>query len=335
MAEKSIPHARPRLPGRFQLASDTASPIGLPSTAQTPIWVLENLGTWQAGPALALARRFGQPFRRIRQAIHLAAAEDEARVNGHRPALVISSGLGAGFRALSLRARYGCRVIHCSRVGGRLPAVALGYPFDVLVVPHKGDYSARVLGTLGPMSAVSPAMLTQAQRLWEERLAHLPRPRITILLGPAARFLPPREITARLKQVVSMVRERSGAILACALPGCDATSIASMEAAIGSCIHLLWRHGEPDENPMLGFIGCSDAVVTLGVSSNTLLEVSAADMPILSADSPEVLLRDSLSRRLVEGQYIRPLEDGFSPWPRAPLDEAGRIAGSIRRLMPI
>jgi uncharacterized protein len=336
MAEKSIPDM-PSMPRRGLFSSLAAEHANAhtPSTAETPVWVLENARPDQCGPALALARRFGHSFRRIRQAIHLASAEDEARANGQRPALVVSSGLGAAVRALRLRARYGCRVIHCTRHGGRLPAAAFGYPFDILVVPLEGLYSARVIGTLGPMTSVSSALLGRARALWSERLAHLPGPRIAVLFG-GGRALSARDIQSRTRQIVAMVRERGGAILACVLPDTDPEAARLFAASLGECMHLLWRYGEPDENPMLGFIGCSDAVVTIGTSTTTLLEASAADMPVFIADSPR-LPPDSnpIVRRLLAGDFVRPLHDGFSPWPRNPLDEAGRVSEEIRRLMPL
>ncbi len=297
---------------------------------QAPIWVLDDPRSSAAGQASAIAGRLGLPFRRL-----TAAPGEPHRPGGPGPGLVLSAGTGSGLRALLLRSRHGCRVVHCATP--RLPIERLSgwLPFDLTVLPQRrlaGSSAAapvasdRVIAVLGAPNVVSPALLARARDLWAERLSHLPHPRIALLFGGSDQ----KAALALGRRIAAMARERGGCVMASVQP-CPRPASEALSGGLAGCLHLIYRSGEPGEDPTLGFLGHADVVVVSGVGVLTLSEACAASAPVFvaAAGSERREARTLLERMRVAGQ-VRPLLDDLSPWPRQPLDEAGRIAREIR-----
>ncbi len=311
-----------------------------------PVWVLEDKGAAAAGQAAAIAGRLGVPFRRIGS----AGPSGQVRA-GSRPQLIVSAGARSAAQSLLLRARHGCRVVHC--VGSRplLPRQVAGYPFDLMVLPA-GDRDAsgrmampsaalaaaaeagRLVPVLGPPHVVSPGLLARARDLWADRLSHLPHPRLVAVLGggqsdPAVAQTQVQALARRLSQIA---QARRGCVLAAALAECPPALADAFSAGLSGCMHLIHRSGEPGDDPLLGFLGSADAVVAAWTGAQALAEACAASAPIFVVPAPggrRIAWDRGLSARLARLDQVRPLEEGLSPWRRTPLDEAGRIAATI------
>jgi mitochondrial fission protein ELM1 len=292
---------------------------------EAPVWVLEDPAG--SGPAAAIAGRLGVPFRRI------GPAGPEGRVAaGSLPELVISSGLRSGARALLLRARHGCRVVHCASTA-RFPIRLSVQPFDMMVLPSDtvafGENS-RLMPVLGTPHVVSPALLARARLLWAERLEHLPTPRIVILLGGGAPSL--REAVELARRLAAMAQLRGGCVLATALPDCRPAVADAFAAGLSACLHLFHRAGEPGDDPVLGFLGNADVVIAAWTGAQTLSEACAVSAPVFMVPAKQKRGAErarGLAERLMALDHVRLLQDSLSPWPRTPLDEAGRIARTI------
>lgn len=297
-----------------------------------PVWVIEDKGALAAGQASAIAGRLGLPFRRI----GFGATDDRVRP-GSLPDLVLTAGTRSGARALLLRARHGCRVVHCASTRPPVPDRLAGYPFDLMVlagIEPPGPQAAplnrpgRLMPALGPPHVVSPALLARARQLWEERLSHLPTPRIAVLLGGGVSD--PAEAYTAAVQLQRMAREQGGCILLSASLECRPEIADTFSAGLSGCIHLIYREGEPGENPTLGFLGGADAVVAAWSSAQSLSEACAGTAPVFVLPAPRGRRR-RLMERLIALDQARLFQSSLQPWPRTPLDEAGRIARAIRR----
>ena len=305
---------------------------------QAPVWVLDDPQSAAGGQASAIAGRLGLPFRRFSE-----TPGQPHRPGGPGPGLVLSAGAGSGLRALLLRSRHGCRVVHCAThlLPFRRPPDWL--PFDLTVVPHRGltvdtaghaagpvadpgQASSRIIPVLGAPNVVSPALLARARDLWAERLSHLPRPRVVLLFGGSDH----KAALGLGRHVAGLARERGGCVLASVLPS-GRRAAEALAAGLSGCLHLIYRAGEPGEDPTLGFLGHADAVIVAGVAALTLSEACATQAPVFAAlvDGERREQRRLLERMRHAGQ-IRLLQDDLSPWPKQPLDEAGRIAREIR-----
>jgi mitochondrial fission protein ELM1 len=336
-----------------------------------PVWVLDDPRSGSAAPALGIAERLGLPFRRIPltwnwlapvagfsrrgSLIGLAqrgrGGEERAPAftpavsllapppGGEGPRLVLSAGARAASVALWLKSRFACHLVHCASpapllapLGGLLRASA----YDLLVLPAQ-DRPPRldnVLPVLGAPHRVSPLALHQAAAAWTERLAHMPRPHVVLLVGGPVRGtdMPPAMAHALGRKVARLALKRGGSVLASASRRTGAEASDALAAGLSRVMHLLYRWGEPGENPYLGFLAGADAIVVTADSSAMLAEACATDAAVFAA-LPELagLRQRRLAAALAQAGQIRPLRDDLSSWPRPRLDEAGRVATEIHR----
>ena len=307
-----------------------ASRMNLALLPQAPVWVLTDPHSPAAGQASAIAGRLGLPFRRLD-----AVPGQPHRPGGPGPGLVLSAGAGAGLRALLLRSRHGCRVVHCATRPFPAGPLSEWLPFDLTVIPQlrppldpagPGAASSRMIAVLGTPNVVSPGLLARARDLWGERLSHLPHPRVVLLFGGSDQ----KAALGLGRQVAALVKERGGSVMAAVLPtGRNAAE--ALAAGLASCMHLIYRAGEPGEDPTLGFLGHADAVVVANVGTLTLSEACAASAPVFIAlAGGERRATRLLLERMRQAGQVQPLQDDLSPWPKQPLDEAGRVAREIR-----
>jgi len=318
------------------------------------VWVLDDPRAGTAAQAIGIAERLGVPFRRIpltwNWMAHVAGlgrwgslfglgASARAGMVGRSleaapPALVISSGSRSAAVALWLKERWGCRIVHCMRPG--IGALLCIPQFDLLVIPHhdRPPKGANVLPVLGAPHRVSPLMLRQAEAAWRERLAHLPHPRVALLVGGpihGTEMVP--ALAHRLgKTVARLAAERGGAVLATTSRRTGTEATDALAAGLSRVLHVLYRWGEPGENPYHGFLASADAIVVTADSVSMISEACATAVPVLVA-LPE--LAGSRHRRLIatleRAGQVRLLGDDLSPWPRGHLDEADRVAAVIRQ----
>jgi mitochondrial fission protein ELM1 len=340
-----------------------------------PVWVLDDFRAGPATAALGIAERLGVPFRRIpltwnwmapvagfaRRGSLLGLAQpsrgsdDRAPAftpavsllapppGGEGPKLVISSGARASSVALWLKSRFACHVVHCATPGpllGPFGGLLRADAYDLLVVPAQ-DRPARqesVFPVLGAPHRVSPLVLHQAASAWAERLAHLPRPHVVLLVGGPVRGtdMPPAMAHAIGRKVARLTLRRGGAVLASTSRRTGAEASDALAAGLSRAMHVLYRWGEPGENPYLGFLSSADAIVVTADSATMLSEACGTDAAVYAA-LPELagLRQRRLVAALAQAGQVRPLRDDLSSWPRPRLDEAGRVAAEIHRRFPL
>lgn len=312
--------------------------------AQTPVWVLDDPRADGAAQALGIAERLGLPFRRVplawnwmghaaalsRHGSLLGLSRPGLGVGAGGPALAISSGSRSANVALWLRRHFGSRLVHCLRPQLREAQ------FDLLVIPGHDDPPERdnVLPVLVAPNRITAVALAAARAAWNERLAHLPHPRVALLVGGPAwgTELQPALAHALGRHVAALAAERGGSVLATTSRRTGREASDALSAGLGRAMHLLYRWGEPGENPYLGFLATADAIVVTADSFAMVSEAAATAAPVFIA-MPEIAgpRQRRLHAALFRAGQVRPLGDGLGPWRRRPLDEAGRVAAEIRR----
>lgn len=323
----------------------------------TPVWVLDDPRAGTAGQAIGIAERLGVPFRLVpmswNRLAHLAmlaprgtpfgwaaaslgVPEGGAIVRGavEAPLLTVSAGSRAAAAALWLRHRFGCRSVHSTR-----PPL-IGPRFDLLVVAQhdRAALGPNVMPVLGVPHRVSPAALHHARDAWSERLAHLPQPRIALLLGGPVRGtdLQPALAHRLGRQVARLANTHRGSVMATTSRRTGAEATEALAAGLDASMHLMFRWGEPGENPYLGFLALADAIVVSADSVSMVSEACATPAPVFIA-LPELAggRQRRLHHSLAEAGQVRPFADSLAPWRREPLDEAGNVAAAIRRIVKL
>ena len=276
------------------------------------------------------------------------------------PELVISAGRRSAAVALWLKARHGSRIVHClapELLGALLPAALRSTSrfdaVDLLVVPAQDrpapNPPARespdqpppadhILTVLGAPHRLSPLLLHQQANIWHERLAHLPHPRVALLLGGRRHGsdMPPAWAHALGRRVARLAARRNGAVLASTSRRTGREATEALAAGLAPVLHLLYRWGEPGENPYLGFLATADIIVVTADSLAMLGEACATGAAVYVA-LPELAgpRERRLIAHLIQLGQVRPLDDDLAVWPRASLDESGRVAAEILRRFPM
>jgi mitochondrial fission protein ELM1 len=327
--------------------------------AAEPVWALDDPRGGTSDQAIAIAERLGVGFRRIpltwNWLSHVASLSPRGSLMGLEsagpfelplplpftaggaPRLVLSAGSRAASVALWLKARFGTAVVHCMRP--HFSVAMRGPLFVLLVVPKHDDPPSlpNILPVLAIPHRVSSFALAQARSAWLERLGHLPRPRVVLLVGgpPRAPELEPALAHNLGNQVARLALAHGGSVLAMAGRRTGAEATDALAAGLSRAMHVLYRWGEPEENPYTGFLAVADVIVATGDSENAISEACATAAPIYIA-LPQ--LAGPRQRRfhanLFQAGQARPFIDSIAPWRRDPLDEAERVAQHIRRRFP-
>ncbi len=317
-----------------------------------PVWVLDDPRAGTSGQAIGIAERLGVPHLRVPLAwnwrAHLASLTPRGSLRGltagatpawpftapQGPALAISAGSRSEAVALWLRARFGTRIVHCMTPhwGLRGPA------FDLLVTSQhdRPRPRANILPVLGVTHRLSPLALSQARVAWAGRLAHMPRPIVTLLVGGGqGAEMRPATAHALGRQVAQLASAAGGSVLASTSRRTGREATEALASGLAAAMNLLYRWGEPGENPYDGFLALADAVIVTGDSISMISEACGGEAPVFIASHGDGPRHRRLHNTLYEAEQARPLGDTLSPWPRVPLDEAGRVAAEIRGRMAI
>lgn len=161
---------------------------------------------------------------------------------------------------------------------------ALPSQFDlVITTPQYGlPETANILHNALPMHGVTPGKLADAAERMQSRLAHLPHPRIAVLVGGRSgpyMFRP--GAAARLGREASAIAAGCGGALLVTTSA--RTSKAATDALAGAISVpseiYRWRAGSPD-NPYLGFLACADKIIVTADSVSMLAEACATGKPV-------------------------------------------------------
>lgn len=264
-------------------------------------WLLLGHKPGDNGQVLALAEALGWPFEIKRMAYRPTELltnrlfgttllgidrERSSRLEPPWPQLVISAGRRNEPVARWIRKQAGGRdhvkLVHVGRPWAPIET------FDLIITTPQYTLPERpnILQNEAPMHRVKQARLGEAGEIWAPRLAHLPRPRIAIMLGghvgpytfDAARG-------AQLGRLVGeMAREKGGSVLISTSARTPPETADACVAAIEAPYHLYrWLRDDPD-NPYFGYLALADAVVVTSDSLSMLIEAIASGKPVFIFD---------------------------------------------------
>jgi hypothetical protein len=223
--------------------------------------------------------------------------------------------------------------------GGRTFTVQIQDPvmnpqnFDLIVVPRhdklRGD---NVMVTRGALHRVTPAILADAAERFGPRLAHLPHPRIAVLIGGdnGVYRLTPTIMGDVAERLANLTRSHGAGLMVTPSRRTGADNEAILRARLSSLPAEVWDG--TGENPYFAYLGLADAVVVTCDSVSMTSEACSTGKPVyvieLEGGSPKF-------RAFHDGLYqdgiTRPFDGSLEQWSYAPLNETEVVADEVRR----
>ncbi|MGQ0674536.1 MAG: mitochondrial fission ELM1 family protein [Rhodospirillales bacterium] len=307
-------------------------------------WVLTDGGVGMVNQALGLAEAMGfEPVlktvrprgsRYYLSPLFWLAPLSPAAAGGDKlappwPDLVVACGSKSIWPALAIR----------RRSAGRTRAIYVQRPqygakgFDLVVAPvHDGLDGANVLSVRGAVNRVTRQRLNQAAAKYTQRFAHLPRPRVAVLIGGdngVYRLTP--EFAAKFADQLAQLCQRDGAgLLVSASRRTGREAEALIRERLSGLPAYVWD-GTGD-NPYFAFLGLADAAIVTCDSVNMVSEALATGKPVhvamLEGGSAKF---DRFHEDLWREGYTRPFTSRLESWSYAPLDDTAKAAAEARK----
>ncbi len=245
------------------------------------------------------------------------------------PSLLISSGRQAVAPAMAIR---GLSAGATFTVHIQNPAVDPAR-FDVVVAPRHDRLEApNVIATTGGLNRVTEDRLAAAAARFAPRFAHLPRPRVAVMIGgdnKAYRFTGAvaRRLGARLAE---LSRREDAGLLITASRRTGAKVMAILREALAGLPVEIWDG--TGENPYFGFLALADAFVVTGDSVNMVTEAATTGKPVYVAalEGGSAKFR-RFHGTLREAGITRPFEGRLERWSYPALRDTERAAIEVRR----
>ena len=174
--------------------------------------------------------------------------------------------------------------------GGRTRLVFLGRlwadpaHFDLVITTPQYRVPDRpnVLRNALPLHPLTPERLETARAHWAPKLAHLPRPYLTLNIGgPSGPYAFGARASARLlRDTMALAKTRGGSLLISSSARTPPEAIAAFAAQTDVPMQLYRFRPNDQENPYLGFLAMADEIIVTADSISMLSEAYATGKPV-------------------------------------------------------
>lgn len=213
--------------------------------------------------------------------------------------------------------------------------------FDLIAAPRHdcvvpaGD-APNVMRITGAPHRLTAARLASAADAWASRLAGIPRPFVSLIVGGATHSRPfPAARAADLgRRVHKMAAGVGGSVL---LATSRRTGRDAEQALLGAIPEprraFLWTDG--GDNPYFGFLALADAIVVTGDSVSMCSEACASPAPVyvFAPDGMVAAKHARLHHELYGLGLARPFDGRFEDWTHPPLNAASDVARAVDDLI--
>ena len=254
------------------------------------------------------------------------------------PDLLIAAGRQTVALALAIRRRSRGGTFAVQILDPRVPPGC----FDLVVAPgHDRLAGANVMATTGALNRITDARLAEAAAAFEPRIAHLPHPRIAVLIGGTSRRHRLDEATAAGigDHLAELARNAGAGLMVTASRRTGEANARALAARLSGLPAVIWDGA--GDNPLFGYLGLADAIVVTDDSVAMVSEACSTGKPVYVAALPTLSTRsgkgsakfDRFHEALARAGCTRPLTGDFEPWTYEPLRETARVAVEVRRRM--
>lgn len=205
--------------------------------------------------------------------------------------------------------------------------------FDLVVAPaHDGMAGENVISTTGSLHGLTDSILADARHRFADRVSHLRRPLLAVLLGGdnavyALTKSCGRTLAGQLRDLTQ--NHGYGLAVTPSRRTPDHARQALMQALEGTDADI-WD--ETGDNPYLGFLAHADAIIVTGDSVNMVSEATATGKPVHVAHLEGGSDKFRRFHQNMESRGItRPFAGIIETWDYEPLDDTAMVAAEIRR----
>jgi len=266
------------------------------------VWLLMGNKAGDNTQVLALAEGLGWPYEVKRfvygkyefvpnlllgRTLKGIVREQSSPIEAPWPDLVISAGRRNEpiARWIKQQAPDRVRIVHVGRPWGRLDE------FDLIVTTPQYRLPVRpnVLHNKTPLHRVTSDRLALDAARWQDRLAHLPRPFIAVIVGGSSNPYTYDDAAAlRLARAASeLAKQRGGSLLITTSARTLPSSIDVLEQNVDAPAYLYrWAKDAPD-NPYFAFLGLASEIIVTGDSMSMLAEACSTRKPVYIFDLGE------------------------------------------------
>jgi mitochondrial fission protein ELM1 len=309
------------------------------------VWLLYDGKVGLRSQVVGVAEAVGLPFEEKKLSIRYpwkglppllwwnataAAARPGDRLTPPWPRLVIAAGGRSAAPALAIRRKNHGRTVVVQIQDPKLPPAR----FDLMIVAdHDKVRGPNVMVSLGAVHPVTPTKLAAAAAQWAPRLAHLPHPRIAVVIGGdngVYRLTP--EVTTRIAdQLAALVRDGAGLMITTSRrTGAEAEAILRTRLA-GPQVEIWSGTGD---NPYFGYLGLADHILVTADSVSMITEASASGKPVhvlpLEGGSKKF---ERFHQAMQAAGITRPFDGSLQSWDYRPQDDTGAAGARIRQIM--
>jgi len=264
------------------------------------VWLLMGHRTGDNSQVLALGEALGWPFEIKRfvytsweRLVNLPISSSLSGVDKRRssvlvppwPELVISAGRRNEpiARWIRKRASGQVRLVHV----GRPWAAIESWDLVVTTPQYRLPRLPNVLHNETPLHRVTPALLAHEAAAWSARVAHLPRPHVSVLAGGNSGPYPFDRVSGErlARQASAFASERGGSLLVTTSARTQAATIDALFGGIRAPAFLYrWSPGV-QENPYFAFLGLADSLIVTADSISMMTEACATGRPVYLFDT--------------------------------------------------
>lgn len=211
--------------------------------------------------------------------------------------------------------------------------------FDLVCTPRHDAIpnGPKILQITGAPHRVTPERLKTAREDWQDRLGHLPGPRIALIVGGSTKR---RKFTDQMARELgaaanAMAQQAGGSLMVTTSRRSDDTADALIEQL--DVPKHVFKWGDEGENPYLGYLAMADGVIVTGDSVSMCSEAAATPGPlwIYAPKKLTIHKHGSLHKQLYDGGYAKPFDPAgaltFETWQHPPLNAAFDIAAEIKK----
>ena len=205
--------------------------------------------------------------------------------------------------------------------------------YDLIVAPaHDGLSGENVFEIIGSPHRITPSKLAEAAPAFADRIAPLPHPRVTVMIGGKSKAfdLPEAHAAVLADQIKAAVQATGGALLLTFSRRTPEAAKAVMTERLSALPGWIWDGN--GENPLFAMLDGADHILVTEDSANMATEAAATGKPVHTL--PMVALKPSgkfarLHADLAAHGAARPFDGSLDSWTYAPLNETERVATAV------